>query len=108
MTDVLTALQGLTTYPVPQSVLQECALEAGCNPTDEVTQDMRQSRQWKRAKAQVFLFLSSAPNVTQQGVSFSFSEYERANFLKQAAALEAEAGDDDWNGVGYGYKGENF
>lgn len=109
MSDVLTALQGMTIYPIPMSVLHECALEAGCNPAEEVTMEMRGSKEWKRAKARVLLFLSTAPNVTQQGVSFSFSATERANFRKQAASLEAEAdGDATAGGSGYGYVGENF
>lgn len=108
MTDVLTALQGLTLYPIPRNVLHECALEAGCNPAEEVTMETRRRKEWKRAKARVFLFLSTAPNVTQQGVSFTFSATERAYFRKQAASLEAEADSDGTGGTGYGYVGENF
>lgn len=108
MADVLTSLRGMTIYPIPASVLQECALDAGCTPDAEVTGEVRQSKEFKRAKARVLNFLSTAPNVTQQGVSFTFSQYERANFRKMAATLEAET-DGDATGAGtYGYVGEDF
>lgn len=108
MTDVLTSLRGITIYPIPAAVLRECALDAGCNPDAEVTREVRSSKEFKRAKARVYNFLATAPNVTQQGVSFTFSATERANFRKLAATLEAEA-DGDGTGAGvYGYVGEDF
>lgn len=106
--DVLTSLRGITIYPIPAAVLQECALDAGCNPADEVTCEVRSSKEFKRAKARVYNFLATAPNITQQGVSFTFSATERANFRKLAATLEAEA-DGEATGTGvYGYVGEDF
>lgn len=107
MNDVLTSLRGVTVYPIPAGVLAECALDAGCNPDAEVTREVRNSKEFKRAKAHVYNFLASAPNITQQGVSFSFSATERANFRKLAATLEAEANGDGTGGV-YGYVGEDF
>ena len=67
------------------------------------------SKEMKRAKARAYAYLITAPNISQNGVSFSFTAEERKQFKKLAVDLLKEIGDDTSSiGTKYGYVGENF
>lgn len=94
---------------MPTLTLQEAASEGGVDVGTEVTEEVRQSAAFKRAQACVLRFLSEAPNVSQGGQSYSFSESERRWFRRRAEKLLEEIGDDtDSLGIPFGYMGEDF
>lgn len=74
----------------------------------EISQRDRQGSAYKRAKAKVYLFLSEAPNVSQGGISYSFTADERSRYARKAEAILEEIGDPEDDGIKYGYIGENF
>ena len=75
----------------------------------ELTQELRKDKRFKRAQARVYMFLSEAPNVSQGGISYSFSEEERRRFRLRAENLLEQIGDATSEaGVEYGYKGEDL
>ena len=108
-TTILEALQSLTAYPVPTAILQVFAAGRGVDFTKEITSDTLHSTGFNLAKADTLMWLASAPNVSQGGQSYSFTDEQRERFLKQAQALVDEYGDGAVvAGVRYGYKGSRL
>ncbi len=102
------SLKSLSAYPIPSATIANIAEGLGLVAEAEATREVRASRDFKRAQAQVYLFLVEAPNVSQGGVSFSFTDEERRRFRLRAESLLEEAGDED-NLLGdYGYMGSDL
>lgn len=103
------SLKSLTSYPIPSATLQDIAEGCGLQPDAKITPEMRNSKEMKRAKARAYAYLVTAPNISQNGVSFSFTTEERKQFKKLAVGLLKEIGDDTSSiGTKYGYVGEDF
>jgi hypothetical protein len=71
----------------------------------EATTEVRKSKNFKRAQAKVYEFLADAPNVSQGGISFGFTDDERRRFRLKAGNLLDEVGDNNNSGIEYGYMG---
>lgn len=106
---ILQSLKSLSAYPTPQATLLNIAEGCGLQADDELTLEMRNTSEVKRATARTYIYLMTAPNISQNGVSFSFTAEERKQFKKLAKDLLNEIGDDtSCLGVKYGYVGENL
>lgn len=107
--NVLQSLKSLSGYPIPLATIQDVADEVGISVDAEATKELRGSKEFKRAKARIYLYLSKAPNVSQGGISYNFSEEDRRRFRQEAESILDEIGDNaDGLGVTYGYKGEDL
>ena len=105
---ILQSLKSLSAYPIPSATITNIAEGLGLAVSAEATSGVRKSGEYKRAQAQVYLFLVEAPNVSQGGVSFSFTDEERRQFRLRAEKLLEEVGDED-NLLGdYGYMGSDL
>lgn len=105
----LQSLRSLSAYPIPPATLQDIAEGVGMAIDAELTREQRQSADFKRAKAQVYLFLSEAPDVTQNGISYSFNSEERRRLRTKAESLLDEIGETDTaGGITCGYIGEDL
>lgn len=103
------SLKSLTAYPIPPATLQDIAEGCGLSLDTELTQELRSGKEMKRAKARTYAYLVIAPNISQNGVSFSFTAEERKQFKKLAVDLLKEIGDDTSSlKTKYGYVGEDF
>lgn len=102
------ALMSISSYPIPAPVIENIAGAAGLEPDTEVDLEVRQSDPFRRATAGVYQYLSEAPNVSQGGISYTFSEDERTRFAQRAGNILAELGDDQNAEVEVGYFGEDF
>ena len=103
------SLKSLTAYPIPPATLQDIAEGCGLQHDADLTPEIRNSPEMKRAKARAYAYLITAPNISQNGVSFSFTAEERKQFKKLAVDLLKEIGDDTSSiGTKYGYVGEDF
>lgn len=106
---ILQSLKSLSAYPTPSATLQDIAEGCGLQYDAELTPEMRNSKEMKRAKARAYAYLITAPNISQNGVSFSFTAEERKQFKKWAKDLLKEIGDDTSAlGGKYGYVGSDF
>jgi hypothetical protein len=106
MMTISNSLRGLTNYPVPSAVFDDAAGEQGLDPNAVLTAETRAGKSFKRAKARIYDFLSDAPNITQAGISYSFSDEDRKRFRQKAESLRLEA---DGSGKGvFGYQGEDL
>lgn len=109
MITISEALKGTNAYPVPATKLEEVAVLRGVTLTDTATQDVLKSRVYKLAKADVLLWLSHAPNITQGGQSYSFTDEQRQQFRNQAKTLYDECGEvSAATKPIYGYKGSRL
>lgn len=76
---------------------------------DEITSESVISKEYRLMEADVFAFLAGAPDVTQNGVSFSFTDDQRDWFLSMSNSIKADLGvSDASSGQGYGYMGEDY
>lgn len=104
------ALRRLNGYPIPLGEIQSICILRALDSCSDATADVMKSADFRRATADVFLWLSEAPNVSQDGISYSFTEEQRKGFKRRAAAILSALGDDGLSGTGvtYGYKGSRL
>lgn len=100
------SLKSLSSYPIPSATIEEVAEALGLNPSDDITPSIRNSNNYKLAKAGIYDFLSEAPNISQAGISYSLSDGERKRFKAKADLSRNEL---DYNNQDYyGYQGEDL
>lgn len=98
-------------YPIPEAAVVEACEDAGIDPNIEVNGSVRTGANYRRAKALLCQWVAAAPNVTQEGVSYSLSDEQRRALRDKAAALfsAAEEGTADGSqSVVYGYMGDSL
>ena len=99
-------LTSLAPCPVSDTYLEAIGSEVGVEmdlETDEVSE-----RVCNRLKARLYLFLATMPNISEGGVSISFTATEKNMFLALAKRYAALAGETGLvTGPAYGYKGES-
>lgn len=106
MATILEALKGINAYPVPLRAHVEIAEGRGLNVNDEATISVLRSAAYRLATADTLLWLSLAPNISQGGQSYSFSEEQRVQLRKKADTLYGECGEEDsLSKPKFGYKG---
>lgn len=109
MKKVSELLQSINAYPIPANVITEAGIRHNVDVESDVTPEIIKSSGYKLAKADIYAYLAGAPNVTQNGISFSFSEDQRTYFLSVASSIRSEEGvTDPTTGQGYGYVGEDL
>lgn len=106
---VLDALKGINAYPVPLRTLQRIATRRGLSLDTDATPEMLAGKSYELAKADVLMWLSDAPDVSQGGQSYSFTDEQRAHFRRRASGIYGEY-DEQEAGIKpvYGYKGSSL
>lgn len=103
------ALRAISNYPIPSTVILNIMEGEGMDyGGDEADLGTRQGAAFKRCTAAVYLFLSKAPNVTQGGISYTFTENERKRFAQIASSIKNELGEQNEAEIEVGYLGEDF
>ena len=110
MTSVIDILRGINAYPIPvKEIIGACEYRGvACN--EDATTDLMKGKAFNLVKADLLLWLSIAPNVSQGGQSYSFSDQQRKDLRNQAQALYKEF-EPDGSAVQkpiYGYKGSRL
>lgn len=109
METILESLKGVNAYPVPLRTLVEIAERRGLSLTSEATQADLRGKDYKLATADLLLWLSLAPNISQGGQSYSFTDEQRQRFRNRANALFDEFGEETSSvQPTYGYKGSRL
>lgn len=105
----LDALKSINAYPIPLRTLIEVAERRNLSVTAEATQEVLQSKIFSLAKADLLLWLSIAPDISQGGQSFSFTDEQRKDFKRQAQGIyDAFEPSQKVGCVTYGYKGSRL
>lgn len=71
------ALKHSTGYPVPDSVLNDISQARGLAPQQEVTASVQASDEFRLANADVAMWVSFAPNISEGGVNVSLLDTDR-------------------------------
>lgn len=111
MATILESMKGLSAYPIPLRTLYEVAGTrlANISLNDEATPEILQSKGYNLAKADLLLWLSLAPNITQGGQSFSFTDEQRSVMKSNAYSIYGKLEPTSAKvGVVYGYKGNRL
>lgn len=109
METILESLKSINAYPVPLRTLVEIAERRGLSLTSEATQADLRGKNYKLATADLLLWLSLAPNISQGGQSYSFTDEQRQQFRNRANALFDEFGEETSSvQPTYGYKGSRL
>ena len=106
MATIFDSLKSISAYPIPRRTLEDVAEERGLSVADDATAEIRSSREFKLAKADLMHWLSTAPNVSQGGISYAFTDSDRSGFRKWASASYQEYGEKQQ--TIYGYKGDRL
>ena len=102
------SLTAISTYPVPSNFFEAIGAEVGLDGVDIDLSEVP-AKVIYGIKARFYLFLATAPNVSEGGVSISYSAAERNFFISMARRFAGLAGEDNLvPGGNYGYKGENL
>lgn len=102
MTTIVESLKALNAYPIPMTTLVSIAEGRGLSPYENVFD----IKKYTLASADVYMWLSNAPDVSQGGQSFSFTDEQRKFLRQQANAIyEAEGEIKVAKTTIYGYKG---
>ena len=108
MMTLLESLSGTNAYPVPLPALRSITVRRGLDLGQMATKEQLDSPEYMRAKADLLMWLSGAPDISQGGQSYSFTDEQRDRFRKQAGQLYGEAESAEEAGKAspvYGYKG---
>lgn len=108
---VLESLKGVNAYPVPNRTLTGILEHRGLLQTDEATKEVLRGAKYNLALADLLVWLSRAPDVSQGGQSFSFTDEQRLQFRNRANKLYQQYGDTSeaaQNKPIYGYKGSRL
>lgn len=111
MDTVLESLRGVSAYPVPLRTLNAIAEKRGLQLTDDATGEVQKSKEYNLAVADLLMWLSRAPDISQGGQSYSFTDEQRKEFRNMANSLYGDFGADGEAGTPkpiYGYKGSRL
>lgn len=103
-------LKGLTAYPVPESTLLGIALKRGLDLEQEATGELLEGAVFNLAKADLYQWYSLAPNVSQGGQYYVFTEGQKEAMRAEARALYKAFGDEESLRavITFGYKGSKL
>lgn len=105
------ALLGITGYPIPERTLEAVALRRGLTLTDTATSTGMTSAAFRLCEADLLMWLYRAPNVSQGGQSYNFTDVQRASFKSRAKGIYHDCGDEGsiaGADINYGYKGSRI
>lgn len=104
----LETLKGVSSYPIPMRTIEEVALRRGMDLHAEPTSAELGGDSYKLATADLMMWLSAAPNVSQGGQTYSFTDEQRQQLRKRAYAIYSRLEGEDKqmeSKATYGYKG---
>lgn len=109
MATLLTSLLSVNAYPVPQPFFETVAAKRGLKLDAEITGEALNSKEYRLAYADLLMWLSEAPNVTQGGQSYTFDAEQRLKFRNEALSIYGELEDEgSAPKTIYGYKGSRI
>jgi len=81
------ALLSIVNYPVPASAIENIAEARGLDINETITSEIRISDDYKLACADLFVWVSFAPNVIEGGVQFNMLYSDRKELRDKANVM---------------------
>jgi hypothetical protein len=106
---ILDSLKSINRYPVPETFYTSVFAARGIDGDGEAKAENLNSAAYNLAKADVLIWLSNAPDISQGGQTYGFTDEQRTLMRNEAYSLYREYGE----GVNtpkptYGYKGSRL
>lgn len=110
MLTILDALKAITMYPIPKSTIEEVVTRRGGDLSAAAPATTLNSEWFNLAKADLLVWLTFAPNISQGGQSYSLTDEQRKFYRKEADKLYRKFGESEkaTQAVKYGYKGSKL
>lgn len=100
-------LTAIAPCPVPDAYLNAIGEDVGADMDADMSQ--ADTKTVYRSEARLYIYLATMPNVSEGGVSISFTATEKKMFLDLAKRYANMAGETGLvPGANYGYKGQNL
>ena len=109
MATILDALKSISGYPIPLLTIETIAIKRDINLADTATKEAIAISNYRLATADVMMWVSFAPNVSQGGVDYNMLVTDREKMRAAANAIYGEFNDDAYipdDKAKFGYKGE--
>lgn len=106
--NIAAALLSLTPYPVPQSTVSRILLDRDLIEAADYTKNIGISPEFELAQADLFIWVATAHNFSEQDVSFSLGAGIKEELVAKGNAIYAKYGDSKLVGRTFGYIGENY
>lgn len=97
------SFKSISSYPIPLATIENIAGLRGLELDWEVP--VSQDESYLLAKADLLMWLSLAPNVSQEGISYSFTDQQRAAYSQLASSIYDKYTTELPQKVKFGYKG---
>lgn len=101
------SLQGINAYPIPQRTLDTIMAKRELSGETEATKSVLDGKAYNLARADVLIWLSRAPDISQGGQTYSFSDEDKKRFRLEADEIYGELEDGGLK-TRYGYKGDRL
>lgn len=112
MDTILEALKSITSYPVPDGTIRTiCTVRGGLDTSMGFTGEVYNTKDYQLALADLMIWISKAPNVSEGGVDFNLTNIDRNVMRERAQAIYKDQGDSAYIAevkVKYGYKGDRL
>lgn len=109
MATILDSLKAINGYPIPLRTFLEVCESRGLSLEAEADRDVLTSSDYRLAEADLLLWLSLSPNISQGGQNYSFTDEQRLQMRNRAKAVYAELETEEYlNKPIYGYKGSRL
>ena len=95
-------------YPLPNATLEGVCIRRGLSRDAEATADVIRGNAFRLAEADILTWLAAAPNVSQGGQNYAFTDEQRKTYRTRAAAVFEELEGDAPKSSMYGYKGDRL
>ena len=102
------ALLSITVYPIPENTVELACIDREIDKDGIYDKATGESREYRLATADIYLFLSGQNSITEQEVSFSQVQAIKKNFLAIANSIYFEFDDPKFSGRRYGFIGEAY
>lgn len=100
------ALLSMSSYPMSPEAIRLRCMERGLHPDEDFRGGLATRKEYQLLKADVLVYLSEVPNVTQEGVSYDILYSTRQQMAKEAERIYRKYGDTNApKRPRYGYKG---
>jgi len=98
------ALQSLNTYPVDALFIEKVGIDRGL----DITADYVFSEAYELATADIYMYLSTQPSISEQETSINNAISVKKAFADMANEIYGKYGDDKYTGIDYGFNGEDY
>lgn len=95
-------------YPLPSATLEGVCIRRGLSRDAEATADVIRGNAFRLAEADVLTWLAAAPNISQGGQNYAFTDEQRKTYRTRASAVFEELEGDAPKSSMYGYKGDRL